>query len=140
MAAMHYTVMVERSSVKVFFLQFQYYIYFTFYKVNTLKNYKIEKPKIYLLTYLSICSTLKKIMTTSLLLIRVRITLRTKVHAKNKSFSCGFAINCRQVLSPRNINKYKILQAFNDLFSSENMQYLIQLFTLIVIIPAIVSV
>ena len=40
MAAMHYTVMVERSSVKVFFSSIFY-----FYKVNALKNYKIEKPK-----------------------------------------------------------------------------------------------
>ena len=44
MAAMHYTVMVERSSVKVFFSRYLV-VYFTFNKVNTLKNYKIEKPK-----------------------------------------------------------------------------------------------
>ena len=136
MAAMHYTVMVERSSVKVFFTILVLHIFY-FLQSEYIKILQNRKAKI-ILTYLYMQQySEKNYDNTTPPNTRQNYV---KVHAKNKSFSCGFAINCRQVLSPRNINKYKILQAFNDLFSSENMQYLIQLFTLIVIIPAIVSV
>ena len=71
MAAMHYTVMVERSSVKVFFTILVLHIFY-FLQSEYIKKLQNRKAKnILYLPY--ICSTLKKIMTTSLLLIRVRI-------------------------------------------------------------------